>query len=72
MAKKKAAKKKAAKKSKEVLVVASKVKAYVKSKKMMTSSDAIAALSDKVYDMLDDAIARTQANRRSTVKPHDL
>jgi len=71
MAKKKA-KKKTAKKGKEVLVVASKVKAYVKSKKMMTSSDAIAALSDQVYAMLDDAIARTKANRRSTVKPQDL
>ncbi|RKY10632.1 MAG: hypothetical protein DRP56_00535 [Planctomycetota bacterium] len=73
MAKKKA-KKKAVKKAskKDVLVVASKVKAYVKSKKMMTSSDAIAALSDKVYAMLDDAIARTKANRRSTVKPQDL
>ena len=73
MAKKKA-KKKAAKKAskKEVLVVASKVKAYVKSKKMMTSSDAIAALSDQVYALLDDAIARTKANKRSTVKPQDL
>jgi hypothetical protein len=58
--------------NKEVLVVASKVKAYVKSKNMMTSSDTIAALSDKVYAILDDAIARTQANRRSTVKPQDL
>lgn len=57
---------------KEVLVIASKVKAHIKSKKMMTSSDTIAALSDKVYSMLDDAIARTQANRRSTVKPQDL
>ncbi|MCK5784638.1 MAG: hypothetical protein KAH06_09325 [Desulfobacterales bacterium] len=73
MAKKKA-KKKAVKKAskKDVLVVASKVKAYIKSKKMMTSSDAIVALSDAVYDMLDDAIARTQANKRSTVKPQDL
>jgi hypothetical protein len=73
MAKKKA-KKKVAKKasSKDVLVVASKVKAYVKSKKMMTSSDAIAALSDKVYALLDDAIVRTKANKRSTVKPQDL
>ena len=62
----------AKKKSKDVLVVASKVKAYVKSKKMMTSSDAIGALSDAVYDLLDDAIARTKANRRSTVKPQDL
>ncbi len=57
---------------KEVLVVASKVKAYNKSKNMMTSSDAIAALSDKVYAMLDEAIARTKANRRSTVKVQDL
>ena len=57
---------------KEVLVVASKVKAYIKSKQMMTSSDAIVALSDKVYALLDDAIARTKANRRSTVRPQDL
>ncbi|MHC4542843.1 MAG: hypothetical protein ACYTEK_17945 [Planctomycetota bacterium] len=56
----------------EVMVVASKVKAHIKSKKMMTSSDAIAALSDKVYAVLDDAIVRTKANRRSTVKPQDL
>lgn len=58
--------------NKESLVVASKVKAYIKSKNMMTSSDAIEALSDKVYSMIDDAIARTQANRRSTVKAQDL
>jgi len=64
--------KKKAKAQKEVLVVASKVKAYVKSKKMMTSADAIAALSDKVYALIDDAIQRTKANRRSTVKPQDL
>ena len=71
MAKKKT-KKKAAPKKKEVLVVASKVKAYIKSKGMMTSSDAIEALSGVVYDAIDAAIARTKANRRSTVKPQDL
>ncbi len=72
-AKKKAAKKKpAAKKSKEVLVVASKVKAYVKSKGMMTSSDSIGTLSDAVYATLDAGIKRTKANRRSTLKPQDL
>jgi hypothetical protein len=59
-------------KKKESLVVASKVKAYIKSKKMMTSSDALGAISDNVYCMLDAAIARTKANRRSTVKPQDL
>ncbi len=57
---------------KESLVVASKIKAHIKSKKMMTSSDALGAISDKVYCILDNAIARTKANRRSTVKPHDL
>jgi histone H3/H4 len=57
---------------KEVLVVASKVKAYIKSKQMHTSSDAIVALSDKVCATLEDAIARAKANRRSTVKPQDL
>ena len=67
--------KKKAKKSggkKEVLVVASKVKAYIKSKGMMTSSDAIGALNACVYEILDQATKRTKANRRSTVKPQDL
>ena len=59
-------------KKKDSLIVASKVKAYIKSKKMMTSSDALGALSDAVYSMLDAGIVRTKANRRSTVKPHDL
>ena len=59
-------------KKRDSLIVASKVKAYIKSKKMMTSSDAIEAISEKVYCMLDSAVARTQANRRSTIKPQDL
>ena len=59
-------------KKKESLIVASKVKAYIKSKKMMTSSDALEAISDQVYTLLDAAVARTKANRRSTVKPQDL
>ena len=57
---------------KESLIVASKVKAYIKSKKMMTSSDALEALSSKVYCILDAAAERTKANRRSTVKAQDL
>ncbi len=70
MAKKKAAKKKGS--GKDVLVVASKVKAHIKSKGMMTSSDAIGALNEEVYKIIDAGIARTKANRRSTVKPQDL
>ena len=75
MAKKKAKKaKKSARKSskKDVLVVASKVKGYIRSKGMMCSSDAISAISDCIYCCLDRAIERTKANRRSTVKPQDL
>ncbi len=59
-------------KQRESLIVSSKVKAYIKSKDMMTSSDALEAVSDNVYNMLDAAIARTKANRRSTVKAQDL
>ena len=58
-------------KKKESLVVASKIKAYIKSKKMMTSSEALTAISDKVYCILDSAIVRTKANRRTTVKAQD-
>jgi len=59
-------------KKKESLVVVSKVKAYVKSKKMMTSSDALGTINDALYNILDAAIDRTKANRRSTVKPQDI
>jgi len=59
-------------KKRESLVVASKIKAYIKGKKMMTSSDAVEAISDVVYSLLDKAAVRTKANRRSTVKPQDL
>jgi len=59
-------------KGRESLIVASKVKAYIKSKKMMTSSEAIGAISDAVYGLLDKAAARAKANRRSTVRTQDL
>jgi len=59
-------------KGKDVLVVASKVKAYVKGKKCNTSADAVTVLSDRVYAMLDAAIARAGANKRKTVKAQDV
>ncbi len=62
----------AKKKKRESLVVASKVKAYIKGKKMMTSSDALEALNERIYCLLDCAIQRTKANRRTTVKAQDL
>jgi len=76
MAKKKKAKKakKKARKvaSKDVLVVASKVKGYVKGKGMMCGAEVIQAASDCVYCCLEQAIKRAKANRRRTVKAQDV
>ena len=58
--------------AKEVLVAASKVRAAIKGKGCMMSSELIGALNDKVYELLDAAVARTQANKRSTVKAQDI
>ena len=61
------------KKSKrETLVVGSKVKAYIKAGGNKCSGELVGALSDKVHDLLDAAMARCEANRRSTVRPADL
>ena len=67
----KTAKKKAVK-NREVLVVASKVKAYIRDMDMNSSAEAITCLSDKVYAMLDEAAIRTRGNGRKTMKAQDL
>jgi len=64
--------KKKAKKSRDTLVVGSKIKSYIKENKFMCSGELIENLSNKVYDILDDAMDRTELNRRSTVRPQDL
>ena len=56
----------------EPLVVVSKMKAYIRGQGMMSSSEAVEAISEHVYNMLDAAIARAKANRRSTVRAQDL
>ena len=58
--------------SKDVLVVASKVKAYIKTKKMNTSADAITKLSEQIYCMIDNATERSKANGRKTIKGQDI
>lgn len=73
-----AAKKKATKKAsngggkREMLVVGSKVKDYIRSKGLMASGDILEAISNNVHAMLDAAADRTAANKRSTMRPHDL
>lgn len=69
---KKTMKKQTKGRSRDTLVVASKVKAYIKSKKMNTSAEAINTLSDQIYMMIDHAASRSKANGRKTVKGQDI
>ena len=57
----------------EVLVVASKVKTYIKSASgFNTSATAIDALSSKVKEVCDAAIETARKDRRKTVKDRDI
>jgi hypothetical protein len=62
----------AKKKPMEALVVGSKVKGYIKGKGLMSSGDLLEALTCKVAAVLDAAMERTKANKRSTVRGTDL
>ncbi|ODS32576.1 MAG: hypothetical protein SCARUB_02280 [Candidatus Scalindua rubra] len=62
----------AKKKGKEVLVVASKVREYVKSKKCNTSGEFIGELSNTVYCLIDKALNRAKENGRKTVQAKDV
>ena len=57
----------------EVLVVASKVKVYIKEKgEMKTSSSVLAALSDRIRAMCDEAIESARSDGRKTVLDRDI
>lgn len=71
MAKKKAKAKKE-KGAREPVVVASKVKAYVRSKGKMSSKEFLGALNAVVCDAIDKAVWRAGENKRSTLQPRDL
>jgi len=53
-------------------VVKSKVRDYVRKKKMSFGGDAADALSKEVQRIVDRAIDRAKANRRSTIKGRDI
>ena len=59
-------------KSKDIIVVSSKVKEYIKSQECLTSSEVVEALSSKVYACLDEAINRANGNGRKTVTAKDI
>ena len=56
----------------EVMVVQSKVKAYVKKKGCSCGGDVAAALTKEVVRLLDAGAARAKANGRKTVKSRDI
>ncbi len=56
----------------ELLVVASKVRAYLKEKDAKMSGDLPEAINKKVMAVLDDAVMRSKGNKRTTVKPQDI
>ena len=56
----------------DVLVVVSKLKTYMKSRGMNTSSNVAQALSNEVRQMCDKAIENAKADRRKTVMDRDF
>lgn len=59
--------------AKEILIVASKLKAYVKERAdMNTSASVMDILSNKVRQLCDDAIDEARANGRKTVLDRDF
>ncbi|TPV94931.1 MAG: hypothetical protein B7733_12485 [Myxococcales bacterium FL481] len=66
------AKKKKAKKEREIVVVGSKIKDVIRNAGLRSDGELIAAVSEKVHDVLEAAIERAGSNKRGTVRPHDL
>ena len=56
----------------EMMLVGSKVKAYIKSKNGKTSGELLDELNKHVAMMLDRAVERSKLNKRTTVKPGDV
>lgn len=53
-------------------VVKSKVRELAKKKKMNLGGDAVDALNKEVARLVDRAVERAKANRRSTIKGRDI
>jgi hypothetical protein len=70
--KKKAAAAAPAKKAREVVVVGSKVKDVIREAGLRSDGELVQAISDKVHELLEAAVARANGNKRGTVRPYDL
>jgi len=56
----------------EIVVVGSKVKDVIRTAGLRSDGELIQAVSDKVHELLEAAIARAAGNKRGTVRPYDL
>lgn len=56
----------------DALIVASKVRAHLKSLGVKMSGELPDAVNKKVMHLLEDAATRAKSNKRSTVKPQDV
>lgn len=59
-------------KDREILTVGSKLKDVVREAGLRSDGELVQAVSEKVHDMLQAAIARAKGNNRGTVRPYDL
>ena len=57
---------------KELLIVQSKVREFIRSKERRVSDEFIQALSAHVEHVVEKAISRCTANGRSTLRPEDI
>jgi histone H3/H4 len=62
----------AAKKERELLIVQSKVREIIRAREMRASDDVITALSEHVQHVIERAIQRAAANKRSTLRDADV
>ncbi|MEE9386164.1 MAG: hypothetical protein V3V08_22350 [Nannocystaceae bacterium] len=58
--------------SREVVVVGSKVKDVIREAGLRSDGELVQAVSERVHQILDEAVERCTSNGRSTVRPHDL
>ncbi len=70
--KKTAARRKPAKKQQEMLLVGSKTKAALKDHGLNVAGDALDSLNAVIYQYIDQAAKRAEANGRKTVRGHDF
>ncbi|MCS7205537.1 MAG: hypothetical protein NZ853_07555 [Leptospiraceae bacterium] len=59
-------------KERKRLINVSRIKDYIRKQKCEISEETIDAIDRKVYELINQAIYRTKANKRITIRPHDL